>query len=515
MITKANPIGLVLIIIVMMVQRMDAEFQWEETTIARTHAAMLAGEVTSQELVERYLQRIDQFDQSSGLNAIVVTNPKALQEASALDEHLRRTGELVGPMHGIPVIVKDNMDTAGLQTTGGSAAMAGYEPEEDAFLVRHLREAGAVVLAKSNMGEWALIPFRNVSSILGETRNAYHLDYPAPGSSGGTASAVAANFGLIGLGTDTGSSIRGPAASLGLVGLRPTLGLVSRAGIIPQHYTRDAAGPITRTVEDAARILEVIAGPDPDDPLTSTIADQRTSNYTDALVPTAIRGMRIGVLRELGNPENTDPEILALFSQAMADLAALGAEIVDPFVVPEFAELSENLWCNTFRYDLERYLAAANEPPVRTIREILDAGNHTDALRDYLQESLAIDLAPDDQQPPCTDHLTDPRRIRFREAILEAMDAADVTLLVYPSWGYPPRPLADFGGPFGNNSSRIAPHTGQPAITVPMGISGNGIPAGVQFLGRPFSESTLLAAAYAYEQKTRHRKTPEAFATSR
>ncbi len=497
--------------IAMPISIQGGEFTLEETTIARVHEAMREGRLTAVDLTAAYLERIEPFDRESGLNAIVVTNPRAQEEAAALDAHFVETGEFVGPMHGVPVIVKDNFDTIGLQTTGGSAAMAGYIAAEDSFQVQRLREAGAIVLAKSNMGEWAIHPYRNISSTLGETRNAYLLDYPTPGSSGGTASALAANLGLVGLGSDTGSSIRGPAAQLALVGLRPTIGLTSRAGIIPQHYTRDVGGPIARTVEDAARVLAVIAGYDPRDPMTATAPDHTPADYTNSLDAAALKGMRIGVLRAISDTQTADPEILALFERALGNLAALGAEIVDPFEIPEFAEISEGLWCNTFRYDLERYLAAADNPPVRTLREIYEAGVHTEHIEHYFQESLAVTVAPEEMDPPCSDHLTDPRRVRFRESVESAMSEAGVTLIAYPTWSNPPRPIADPGGPFGNNSSRIAPHTGQPAITVPMGFNETGLPVGLQLLGRMFDEPALIGAAYAYEQATRHRRAPDGF----
>jgi amidase len=483
-----------------------APFTLEEATIAQVHDAMQAGQLTSVDLTAAYLARIEQFERDLELNAIVLTNPRALEQAAELDAYLARTGQLAGPLHGVPVIVKDNYDTQGLQSTGGSAAMKGYVAAEDAFLVRRLREAGAIVLAKSNMGEWAINPYRNISSTLGETRNFYDREFPTAGSSGGTAVALAANLGLVGLGTDTGSSIRGPASHLALVGLRPTIGLTSRAGIIPQHYTRDIGGPMARTVEDAARLLEVIAGFDPDDPMTGHGMEHIPQSYVQHLNVDALNGMRIGVLRALSDTGTADPEILAHFNRALADLEALGAVIVDPFEIPEFDQISGGLWCNTFQHDLDRFLAQAHNPPIRSLREVFDAGNYTAHIAGALRESVAVTAPPDGQEPPCIDHLTDPRRVRFRQAVETAMDAADVAIIAYPTWSNRPRPIVNPGGPFGNNSSRIAPHTGQPAVTVPMGFLDNGLPTGLQLLGRMFDEPVLLGAAYAYEQGTKHRR---------
>ncbi|MEX0886835.1 MAG: amidase family protein [Phycisphaeraceae bacterium] len=483
-----------------------AEFEFEEATIAEVHEAMRQGQLTAVELVTSYLERIDRLDRPMQLNAIVLTNPRALDEAAARDVHLAETGELVGPMHGVPVIVKDNYDTVGLPSTAGSAAMAGYVANDDAFQIKRLRAAGAIVLAKSNMGEWAINPFRNISSTLGETRNYYDTDYPVAGSSGGTAVALAANLGLVGLGTDTGSSIRGPASHLALVGLRPTIGLTSRAGIIPQHHTRDVGGPMARTVEDTARLLDVIAGFDPDDPMTEHAAGHIPPSYVDGLDANTLAGARIGVLRVLSDAETADPEIRELFEQALADLEAAGAELVDPFDVPQFEELSADLWCNRFQYDLDRFLAQAHDPPIRSLREVVESGQHTEHIAGPLRDAVAVTAAPHEQDPPCADHLTDPRRVAFREAIERAMDEANIAAVAYPTWSNRPRPIADPGGPFGNNSSRIAPHTGQPAITVPMGFLDNGLPAGLQLLGRLFDEPVLLNAAYGYEQATHHRE---------
>ena len=248
-----------------------AAFQIEETTIAQIHAAMRAGRLTCRGLVEQYLKRIEAYDKTGpAINAIVVVNPDALAQADAMDRRFRRvTGRVRGPLHCIPTIVKDNFETIGLQTAVGSLSLEGFVPSRDAFQVKRIKEAGAIVLAKSNMAEFAFTPYETVSSILpGYTRNPYALDRVTAGSSGGTAAAVAANFGAIGLGSDTGNSIRGPASHQALAGIRSTMGLTSRGGVAPLNLLADIAGPMTRTLEDAVVVLQVIAGPDPDDPVT-------------------------------------------------------------------------------------------------------------------------------------------------------------------------------------------------------------------------------------------------------
>src|SRR5687767_13661511 len=252
-------------------QQPTTPFRVEETTIAQLHAALRSGETTCRDVVGQYLQRIERYDrQGPAINALIVVNPDALRVAGALDER-RSRGADMGAMHCVPVIVKDNMETTDLPTSAGSKSLAGFVSERDAFIVRRMRDAEAIVLAKSNMAEFAFSPYETVSSILeGPTRNPYALDRVPAGSSGGTAAAVAANLGAVGLGTDTGNSIRGPSAHNALVGIRSTMGLVSRGGIVPLNLSADVAGPMARTVADAAAVLQVIAGPDPADPVTAT-----------------------------------------------------------------------------------------------------------------------------------------------------------------------------------------------------------------------------------------------------
>ena len=333
---------------------------WAETTISAVHAAMAAGTLSCQTLTQMYLERIARYDQSSGLNAIVLTHPHALERAAALDAAWAE-GRSLGALHGVPVIVKDNYHTADLQTTAGSKALAGFVPADDAYLVRRLRDAGAVILAKANMAEWAFSPYQTISSIAGVTRNAYDLSRVPAGSSGGTAAAVAANFGLVGLGTDTGNSIRGPAAHLSLVGLRPTLGLTSRAGIIPLYRDYDTGGPMTRSVADTARLLGVIAGYDPADPLTQYGHGHIPQNYLAALDAQGLQGARIGVLPALC--DQGDAEVTALFEQALQDLAQQGAAMIQPLDWHDLQAQSAALWRDTFHYDINAYLAATEGIP--------------------------------------------------------------------------------------------------------------------------------------------------------
>jgi amidase len=490
----------------------NRQFELTETSIAKTHAAIRAGKVTCHQLVEGYLKRIAAYDQSSGLNAIVVINPNALAEADKLDREFKRTGKL-RPLHGIAVIVKDNYDTYDLQTTGGSLAMKGFVPGEDAFMVRKIREAGGIVLAKSNMAEWAFNPYVTVSSIGGITRNPYDLERVPAGSSGGTAAAVAANLGEVGLGTDTGNSIRGPSSHNSLVGIRPTMGLTSRDGIIPLYLGNDMGGPMARTVEDAARVLEAVAGYDPADPITKLSEGKIPRSYTQFLDKNGLRGARIAVFRKYIDAPTTDPEVKALAEKAIQDLKAQGAEIIDPFVVPDFDKLTENLWCGDFQADVNSYLAAhARNARYKDLAEIVASGLYMPYIEARLKAAIGPKASAGTNAAPCLDVYHNERKVAFRNALLSAMDQEKVDAIVYPTWSNAPRKVGDMQSPAGDNSQILSPQTGFPAITVPMGSTHGPLPAGLTFLGRLFTEPALIKYAYSYEQTTKHRKPPERFA---
>ena len=486
-------------------------FEVTEASIADVQQAFKHGDCTCEQLVHAYQARIAAYDQPTQLNAIVVTNPAALETARQLDAEYRRTGQL-RPLHCTVLIVKDNYNTAGLQTTAGSIALKGFAPDEDATVVKALKAAGAIVLAKSNMAEWAFSPMVSISSIAGETRNPYNLAHVPAGSSGGTAAAVAASFGTAGLGTDTGNSIRGPSSHNALVGFRPTLGLLSRAGIAPLYLRNDTGGPMARSVADATRLLEVMAtGPDPADPLTHYGAGKRPAKgYQAFLDPNGLHGARIGVLRTLSE-RHPDPQVKALFEQALIDLRRAGATVVD-VEIPDFTRVSANQWCSVFKHDINQYLAALGpRSPVKNIDQVLTSGQYSAYIKENLQDELAHGLSPRATEAGCGEAYTDPRRIAFRQAVTAVMDQYKVGALVYPTWNNPPAKIGDFKGYKGDNSQLIAPHTGQPAFTVPMGFTYDQLPAGLQFLGRSFDEPTLIKYAYAYEQATHHRKAPTRF----
>src|SRR5687768_18238200 len=310
-------------------------FAVEEATISEIHAAMAAGRINCRELVSQYLARIAAYDKTGpAINAIVVVNPKALDVADSLDRRFRSSGR-VGSLHCIPILVKDNMQTTDLPTTAGSLAFEGWIPKKDAFQVRRIREAGAIVLAKTNMAEFAFSPYETVSSILpGYTKNPYALDRVTAGSSGGTAAGVAASFGTLGLGTDTGNSIRGPSSHQALVGIRSTMGLTSRAGVMPLNLLADIAGPMARSVADAVSILQVIVGYDPNDPVTEASRGREIPTYSASLVRDGLRGARIGILRQAYVRASLDSEVVSVFARAVTDLRAHGATIVDSVPMP-------------------------------------------------------------------------------------------------------------------------------------------------------------------------------------
>lgn len=484
-------------------------FRLEEATIAGVHAAFNAKTLTCRMLVQRYLDRIEAVDKRGpAYNAIVLVNPKALETADSLDRRFAREG-LTGPLHCVPMIVKDNFETNDLQTTAGSAALRGWIPKSDATMVRQVRAAGAIVLAKSNMAEWAFTPFETVSSILpGYTKNPYALDRVTAGSSGGTAAAVAASEGLAGLGTDTGNSIRGPSAHNALVGIRSTMGLTSRAGVIPLNSAADIAGPMTRTVADAVEIFNVIAGSDPDDPVTIEGSAKREADYREFLVKDGVKGARIGILRQAFETATTDSEVVAVFNKALDDLRKAGATVVEARIDSLQQITRGGGGCSRFKHDLESYFAARGEgAPVKTVDAIVRSRRFHPSVEVRLMNAQRDSSPPPSQQPGCRSR--EAMQERLRSAVTTLMDSVRLDALVYPTWSNPPRLIGDLNTPAGDNSQLFSPVTGFPAITVPMGYTrANTLPAGMTFFGRAWGEGRLIALAYGYEQGTQHRRPP-------
>ena len=489
-----------------------SKFQIEEATISNVHAAMKSRQLTCRDLVAEYLERIEASDKKGpALNAIVQVNPTALKEAELLDRRFAQSG-LTGPLHCVPAIVKDNFETVGLQSADGSLSLQGFVSNKDAFLVRRIKEAGAIVIAKSNMGEFAFSPLETVSSILGTTKNPYALDRVPAGSSGGTAAAIASNFGLIGLGSDTGNSIRGPSSHNALVGIRSTMGLTSRAGVIPLSFLADIAGPMTRTVEDAVTVFQVIVGEDPDDPATARSHGRAIPDYKASLVRDGLKGARIGVLRQAYERDNlpVDEDIAGIFAKALEDLKAAGAEIIDPAPV-DVSQIRRGQGanaCRGFKYDINEYLAKQGERvPVHSLEEIIASGKFNESVRGRLEQAQRGDPTGPESDA-CKAEAA--YREAYGAAVTKAMDDLKLDAFVYPTWSRPPQLIGSVNQrQAGDNSQVFSPTSGFPAINVPMGYTRDGtLPCGMTIFGRAWSEATLIRLAYAYEQATHHRKPP-------
>ena len=483
----------------------------EEATIAELQSALRDRRLTCRQLVDYYLRRIDAYDKNGpAINSIVTINPRAREIADSLDA-VQQRGAAIGRLHCIPFIVKDNFETVDMPTTAGSLSLAGYMAAKDAFQVQRVRDAGAVILVKSNMAEYAFSPYETVSSILpGYSKNPYALDRVTAGSSGGTAAAVASSFAAVGLGTDTGNSIRGPSAHQALVGIRSTMGLTSRAGVVPLFLGADVAGPMARSVADAVAVFQEIVGEDPNDSVTARVRTLQTlPNYAQSLDAAGLRGARIGILRQAFESPTTDAEVVQLFQRAVDDLRKQGATIVDSAIVTELDSLRrmQTGACNTFKSDLNSFLSArAGRVPVKTVDEVLQSRRFHPSIEKRLETAQAVEVAPD-ENPACRSR--DAFRAALRQAVNRMFDRLRLDAVVYPSWSNPPRLIGDLNTPHGDNNQLFSPNTGFPAITVPMGyLRGGVLPAGLQFFGRAWSEPTLIKFAYAYEQATHHRRPP-------
>jgi amidase len=500
----------VALVVTILAAQPPTPFQVEETTISQIQAAFRDGSLTCRSLVEQYLRRIDAHDKrGAALNAIVMTNDQALKTADDLDRRLRQSGP-VGAMHCVPVLVKDNYETFDMPTTAGSLSLQGMMTGKDAFVVKRLRDAGAVMLAKSNMAEFAFSPVETVNSILpGYTRNPYDTSRVTAGSSGGSAAGAAANFAAIALASDTGDSIRGPAAHQALVGLRSTMGLVSRSGVVPLNLAADIAGAVTRTVADTAAVLQVIAGEDPGDPATAASRGRVDANYAAALRRDGLKGARLGVLHQAYDTPTLDKEVDGVFRGALGELRNLGADVIDPVAVAELDALrrTQGGGCNQFKFDLNRFLGAlGDKAPMHSLEEIIKSRRFHPSIQARLESSQSSEDVPG-ETPGCK--ARDAFREKLRAAVIALMNDQRLDALIYPTWSNPPRLIGDLNTPGGDNNQFFSPSTGFPAITVPMGFTrGDTLPAGLQFFGRPWSEATLIRLAYAYEQATHHRRPP-------
>lgn len=489
-------------------------FRLEEATIDDIHSAFRSGELSCRRLVELYLARIEAYDKSGPeLNSIITINPNVLEEAEKLDHSFERDGALVGPLHGVPVLVKDQAETAGIRTTFGSIAFEDYTPEDDATVVRRLKEAGAIILAKTNLPDFATSWFA-YSSAGGETKNPYALDRDPGGSSSGTGAAIAANLGAVGIGEDTGGSIRVPSSFDNLVGVRVTTGLISRTGMSPLVVFQDTAGPMTRTVKDAAILLDVLVGYDPTDPFTSAASLAReVGSYAQGLTNSSLNGARIGVLREVFGPDE-DPDsgqVNVVVEGAIRAMREAGAEIVDPVSVPGLQDYIEttSLYLSQSRYDIDNFLS--KRPGAHTIAEL----HASEQFHPRLDLFIAIEEeAPKDPEEDTNYFKGLAAREQFRRAVLDVMASQNLDAVLFPnSQVLPPtrQELDDWKWTvltFPTNAL-IAAQSDLPSISLPAGFAEGNVPVGFELVGKPYGEAELLRLAYAYEQEANPRKSPE------
>lgn len=461
---------------------------------------MTEGRITAKALVQAYLDRIEAFDhRGPHLNALITLNPNALREAEALDRERAAKGSR-GPLHGIPVIVKDNYGTADMQTSAGTMALLGFVPLHDAFQVRKLREAGAVIIGKSNLHELAS-GITTVGSAFGQTLNPYDPSRNPGGSSGGTAAAIAASFAAAGMGSDTCGSIRIPASVNNLVGLRPTKGLSSIAGIVPLSITQDVGGPLARSVADLAVMLDATIGEDPADPATHLQPGQARPKFMEALNAAALKGARIGILEPLFGDASDDQEVIRIVRASIEELKREGSTVV-PVPMPDLVSaLDGSSVINTeFKEDLANYLAKSGNPPVHSLEEIVSGGLIHASLEAVMNARLASKGRDSHEYK-----IALAKRAAIQQTILKLMEDQKLDALIYPTMKRKP---ARIGEPQGGSNCQVSASTGFPAITMPAGFTGDGLPVGVELLGRAFDDAKLVSYAYAYEQATHRRRAP-------
>jgi amidase len=500
----------------------SSAFAFDEATVEELQRRLAAGTVTSRRLTAAYLARIAALDrQGPALHHVIETNPDALAIAEALDAERRARGAR-GKLHGIPILLKDNVDTADKNTTtAGSLALAGSIPPRDSTVARKLREAGAVLLGKANLSEWANIRSNHSTSGWsargGQAKNPYVLDRNPCGSSSGSAAAVAANLCALAIGTETDGSIVCPSCANGIVGLKPTLGLVSRAGIIPIAHSQDTAGPMARTVRDAAILLGALVGADDRDAATADSAGHTETDYTRALDAEGLRGARLGVVRKsFGFNARVD----RLMEDALAEMSRRGAVLVDPADIPHIGEYDESeleVLLYELKADLEAYLRDLGpSAPVKTLADVI-AFNEAHRAEEMPYFGQELFLRAQEKGPLTTpayrEALEKNRRLSRAEGIDAVMDQHKLDALVAPTGG--PAWTTDLvnGDHFTGGSSTPAAVAGYPNVNVPAGEV-FGLPVGISFMGRAWSEATLLRLAYAFEQATHHRRAPRFLPTA-
>lgn len=496
-------------------------FELDEITIAELQDGMKSGKFTAQSLVEKYSGRINEIDKHGPkVNAIIEMNPDALSIAEVLDRERKANGPR-GPLHGIPVVIKDNIDTDDkMMTTAGSLALVGSKPAQDSFAARQLRRAGAVILGKTNLSEWANIRCSHSTSGWsgrgGLTRNPYVLDRNPCGSSSGTGAGVSANLCAAGIGTETDGSIVCPSSSNGLVGIKPTVGLVSRSGIIPISHTQDGAGPMCRTVRDAALLLGAITGVDPGDPATASSAGKSYVDYTKFCDPNALKGARIGVARKyFGFSDSVD----TLMERSIDVMKKQGAIVIDPADIETFGKFDESellLFMYELKADLNAYLARLGPgAPVRSLKEIIEFNERNRQTEmPYFGQDLFIKAEAKGplSEKAYTDAFEKNRQLSRSDGVDATMNKYQLDAIIAPTGG--PAWLTDLvnGDHVAGGSSNAAAVAGYPNINVTAGFI-SGLPVGISFFGRAWSEPTLVGLAFAFEQATKARQAPKFLST--
>jgi Asp-tRNA(Asn)/Glu-tRNA(Gln) amidotransferase A subunit family amidase len=483
------------------------KFDIMELTIEKLHSALESGELNVKTLVKTYLERIHSFDQKGPkLNSIICLNDDVIKEAEALDNYYKIHG-LKGPLHGVVILLKDNVHTLDMPTTAGSKSLKGFMANEDAFIVKKMKEAGALIIAKTNLHEFAIWG-ETISSIQGQTLNPYDLSRTPGGSSGGTGASVAANFGLIGIGTDTINSIRSPASANSLVGIRPTTGLVSKSGVVPYSNTQDVIGPIARTVEDATKLLDVICGYDKNDSKTAWSVGRVSQSYLNYLKEDGLKNKRIGILKDFFGQDKIHETTNREVYKAIDILEKNGAETISLDGCFDSSDMVQNV--SVHLYDLKDHLNAYLESrpksvPVHSMEEILNSGKYHESIKENLERANQLSTTTADYKERLIKKMT------IQNKLMQLMAIHELDAIVYP---HQKQLVCKVGGSQNERNGVLASVTGFPSICVPAGFSDPsddakvGVPIGMEILGRPFSENVLIEIAYAFEKCSNVRKVP-------